>query len=109
MATAPRPGSTRPAERPDEHVRFVFADGAPDEYVDMRTITMADRRTVKHALRGLFGDDTDPQDGLMGALWVHMRRSDPTVDLGELYDRVSIVSLTADADDQEATYDNPEA
>lgn len=109
MATAPTPGSTRPpTEDADRFVTFVFADGTVDVTVDMRTITMRDRRLIRIRLRELWGTDVDWQDGLVGALWIVMRRDDPTVELDALFDRVSIVTFTAD-DTAAGGDDDPEA
>lgn len=108
MATAPTPGSTRASADTDRTATFVFVDGTDPVSVDMRTMTMRDRRTIKIKLRELFGDDVDWQEALIGALWVHLRRTDATVELGDLFDRVSMVSFLEDDAPSEVSDDDPE-
>ena len=110
MATAPTPGSTRATADVERVATFVFVDDTDPVAVDMRTLTMRDRRTIKVKLRELFGDDVDWQEALVGALWVHLRRGDATVELGDLFDRVSMVSFLDDeAEAVEVSDDDPEA
>lgn len=105
MAKAPRPGTKPGGGDEASKVRFNLVDGE-SVTVDMKTLTMVDRRTIKQALRANLGDDVDEMEAVVGALWLVMRRSDPTLEFMSVFERVSMSTF---AEAEEAEDDSPEA
>ncbi len=103
MAKAPKPGTTH--DEPSA-ARFRLADGT-EVVCDVRSMTMGERRAAKNELKRL-GDDTDQLEATVAALWVMMRRDDPTLDFLELMNRVTMAELQdAEVVDEPAGADDP--
>lgn len=62
--------------------------------VDQRTLTMRERQQVKAEMHKL-GYPPDDMDALMGAIWVVMRRSDPTLKYLDVCESITVADLAA--------------
>jgi hypothetical protein len=73
--------------------------------IDQRTLTMRERQQVKSELHKL-DYPADQMDMLMGAIWVVMRRTDPTLTFAEVCESITV----GDLEDVEAvgSDDSPE-
>jgi hypothetical protein len=102
MAKAPTPGTTR-----DEATaaKFILNDGT-EVLCDVRSLTMSERRAAKNELKRL--DDADELEATVAALWVVMRRDDPSLDFLDLMDRVTVATLQdGEPVDEPAGADDP--
>lgn len=61
--------------------------------IDQRTLTMRERQQIKAELHKL-DYPADDMDALMGAIWVVMRRSDPTLKYAEVCESITVGDLT---------------
>lgn len=103
MAKAPKPGTTSRDDSATK-VRFNLIDGE-SVTVDMKTLTMVDRRTIKQTLKRELGDEVDEMEAIVGALWLVMRRDDPDLGFMSVFERVSMSTF---AEAEEAEDDSPE-
>lgn len=61
--------------------------------IDQRTLTMRERQQVKGELHKL-DYPADEMDMLMGAIWIVMRRSDPTLKYVEVCESITVQDLS---------------
>jgi len=73
--------------------------------IDQRTLTMRERQQIKAELHKL-DYPADDMDALMGAVWIVMRRSDPTLKYVEVCESITVGDLS-EAEMVEAA-DSPE-
>lgn len=64
--------------------------------VDHRTFTLAERRASRRALVDIAADDDllpDEADVLASLVWVVLRRSDPTLSVGDVFEALDVGAL----------------
>jgi hypothetical protein len=75
--------------------------------VNVATLTIGERRRARAELKKL-GDDVDELDGLAAMIWVHLRRDDPTLELEQLLDKLTIGDLATAEGEGHPAGDDPE-